>query len=100
MFEKEIETINTIYKDYQRCDSIANALATLFPEDENVWIGTVSERLDYIMIKYFIKNVKDKKIKSKLKAFDKNGEELNYAMYDGDFTWDVPLGYTLKKVKV
>jgi len=25
---------------------------------------------------------------------------LNYAMYDGDFTWDVPLGYTLKKVKV
>jgi hypothetical protein len=33
------------------------------------------------------------------KAFNKNGEEVPYAIEEGDFTWHLPEGYTLKKEK-
>lgn len=32
-----------------------------------------------------------------LKAFNKDGIEVPYAIEDGDFTWSLPEGYTLKK---
>jgi len=37
--------------------------------------------------------------KSVRKAFNKHGEEVPYAIEDGDFTWNLPEGYTLKKEK-
>lgn len=33
------------------------------------------------------------------KAFNKDGEEIPFAIEDGDFTWSLPEGYTLKKEK-
>jgi hypothetical protein len=33
------------------------------------------------------------------KAFNKDGEEVDYAIVDGDFTFMVPVGYTLVKKK-
>ena len=33
------------------------------------------------------------------KAFNKDGVEVPYAIDDGDFTWNLPEGFTLKKEK-
>jgi len=35
-----------LYEDYCKCDDIALKMASLFPESENAFTGTVSERLN------------------------------------------------------
>lgn len=39
------------------------------------------------------------RIKFVRKAFNSKGEEIPFAIEDGDFTWNLPDGYTLKKEK-
>jgi hypothetical protein len=43
--------------------------------------------------------VKEETIPTERKAFNKDGREIGYAIEDGDFTFMVPIGYTLVKKK-
>jgi hypothetical protein len=37
-----------LLRDFIKCDAIVNRLASKFPDDHRVWVGSVSERLAYI----------------------------------------------------
>ena len=44
-------------------------------------------------------SIKEDTIPTERKAFNKDGQEVEYAIEDGDFTFMVPVGYTLVKKK-
>lgn len=40
--------VTDVFEDFVKCDRVARRFASRYPEDANVWTGTVSERLQYI----------------------------------------------------
>jgi hypothetical protein len=40
--------VTDVFEDFVKCDHVARRFASRYPEDANVWTGTVSERLHYI----------------------------------------------------
>jgi hypothetical protein len=45
------EELELIYKDYLKCYDLVNRMALVFPDDNKVWTGSTSERLEYLMNK-------------------------------------------------
>ena len=43
------EAIEDIYTDFVKCEILATRLASHFPEEPGVWVGTVSERLNRLV---------------------------------------------------
>lgn len=48
--------MSEIYIDFCKCSDVVTRLATLYPNDDKSWTGTVSERLNYLVDKLITEN--------------------------------------------
>lgn len=84
-----------LIRGYIECDAIAQRLASRFPEDPKVWIGTTSQRLAYLagLLTKDMEAFEDMTSKSPLKKVVYSPIEYELTVENMDPPYKEPIGF-------
>ena len=51
---EDFQDLLGVYHDFEKCYDIVNKLAQMFPNESKSWVGTVSERLEFLTTKIIV----------------------------------------------